>query len=87
MKYLIWSFEHRMWWAPDRCGYTTEVEKAGRYTATEAGEIVIGSVFGDEIAVAEPLLKRNGDAWPQTPTMPPKYHPYKGEVRPLSSDY
>ena len=22
-RYLIWSFEHRVWWGPGRVGYTT----------------------------------------------------------------
>lgn len=31
MKYLIWSHEHRAWWAPGHMGYTLEISKAGRY--------------------------------------------------------
>lgn len=34
--YLIWSNEHRAWWAPNRCGYTTDVHAAGRYDRDEA---------------------------------------------------
>ncbi|AJA07410.1 hypothetical protein SKP52_02375 [Sphingopyxis fribergensis] len=34
--YLIWSNEHRAWWSPNRCGYTTVIEKAGRYERVEA---------------------------------------------------
>lgn len=34
--YLIWSNEHRAWWRPDRCGYTTHTEAAGRYSRKDA---------------------------------------------------
>lgn len=36
MKWLIYSFEHRAWWAKDRCGYVDKRENAGRYTLEEA---------------------------------------------------
>lgn len=38
--WLIWSHEHRAWWAPDRHGYTTERQAAGHYEFDEALEIV-----------------------------------------------
>ena len=38
--WLIWSNEHLAYWKPARCGYTTLLEEAGRYTFTEAKEIV-----------------------------------------------
>ena len=34
--YVIWSNEHRGWWAPNRCGYTGEIENAGCYSRREA---------------------------------------------------
>jgi hypothetical protein len=34
--WLVWSNEHRAWWAPDRCGYRQRVDEAGRYTCEEA---------------------------------------------------
>lgn len=34
--YLIWSNEHRGWWAPGRMGYVRQVSKAGRFTRDEA---------------------------------------------------
>jgi len=34
--YLIWSNEHRAWWRPNSQGYTTHLEKAGRYTRQDA---------------------------------------------------
>lgn len=37
--YVIWSNEHRCWWAPKRRGYTRYLGAAGRYTVEEANEI------------------------------------------------
>lgn len=58
--YLIWSNEHRAWWRPNRCGYTTYVRNAGRYQRDEAIQIARnarnGWVAGQpppEIAVPE----------------------------------
>ena len=70
MIYLIWSFDNNGWWRPNRQGYTPMIEEAGRYGATEAGEIVTNSIFLDEVAIAESLAIPNG---------PPKFHPYGGE--------
>lgn len=58
--YLIWSNEHRAWWAPNRQGYTTDVRAAGRYERSEAISIA-GTARGgwergknpDEIALPE----------------------------------
>jgi len=38
--YVIWSFEHKAWWAPNRYGYTRLLDEAGRYTQAEADAIV-----------------------------------------------
>ena len=35
-SWLIWSREHWGWWKAGRCGYTQQVEYAGRYTYEEA---------------------------------------------------
>jgi hypothetical protein len=40
VKYVIWSFEHEAWWAPERRGYTEDLDQAGRYDDAEAHEIV-----------------------------------------------
>lgn len=37
--YLIWSNEHRMWWAPGQCGYVSIISQAGRYTRQDAERI------------------------------------------------
>ena len=34
--YLIWSNEHRAWWRPNSAGYTSQFEKAGRYSREDA---------------------------------------------------
>ena len=33
---VIWSDEHRAWWRAERCGYTRDIDLAGRYTFSEA---------------------------------------------------
>lgn len=38
--YLIWSNEHRAWWMPGRCGYTTLTHEAGRYSEAAADAIL-----------------------------------------------
>ena len=38
--WLIWSLEHHAWWKAGRSGYTTGRLDAGRYSFTEACEIV-----------------------------------------------
>ena len=37
--WLVWSNEHRAFWASNRCGYTGAIEKAGRYSRQEAEAI------------------------------------------------
>lgn len=71
--YVIWSFEHRAWWCPNRCGYVESLANAGRYSAEEAGSIVTSSVFCHEIAVHEDVAEKRGA---------PQYHPYDGKVFP-----
>jgi hypothetical protein len=41
--YLIWSFEHRRWWAPDEWGYTKNIAMAGRYSLERAVEICLNA--------------------------------------------
>ncbi len=72
MDYVVWSFEHEAWWGPDHCGYTRELQEAGRYTLEEAGDIVAKSIMLDELTMLECVAKDRG---------PPKFHPYKGKVK------
>lgn len=61
MRYAIWSFEHKSWWAPGRCGYTMNKEGAGLYEEEEAFEIVRDANRINEICeclVPEHLLSR-----------------------------
>lgn len=69
MKYVIWSFEHRAWWGPEKSGYVPSLADAGRYGANDAGRIVTDSTWNDEVAVLLRRAERDG---------PPKYHPYVG---------
>ena len=38
-KFLIWSFEHDAWWAPNRQGYVRDSACAGVYGFVEAAVI------------------------------------------------
>lgn len=62
MKYLIWSFEHGMWWAANHSGYKHTVAEAGRYTAEEAVEIIANDIIREEIPVRE--LEATDDGFP-----------------------
>lgn len=37
--FMIWSNEHRAWWGPNNIGYTTNLSKAGVYSAEAAMRI------------------------------------------------
>jgi len=54
--YLVWSNEHRMWWAPLQLGYTIHVNAAGRYTHKEALEICTRAIRGWRPGMAPPEL-------------------------------
>lgn len=47
MKFLILSKSRSQqfasWWLPSKCGYTTDVDQAGRFSAEESASIVRGS--------------------------------------------
>lgn len=49
--YLIWSNEHRAWWAPRRNGYTGDYFAAGRYSRAEAIEICKRALPGSHVGV------------------------------------
>ena len=44
--WLIYSHEHKAWWGPGQCGYTTGVDLAGRYTQDKALAIVNRALDG-----------------------------------------
>jgi hypothetical protein len=44
-NWIVWSNEHRQFWRPERCGYTSRIEQAGRYTKTEAETICNGANY------------------------------------------
>lgn len=37
--WLIYSREHNMFWGPNRCGYTSDIAQAGRYTKDDADKL------------------------------------------------
>lgn len=41
--WLIWSEEHRAWWAPNHNGYVQSRKQAGQYTYEDACDIVKGA--------------------------------------------
>jgi hypothetical protein len=50
--FVIWSWEHVGWWRPNHCGYTEELNDAGRYSFEEASKIVVGHIpAGEEVAM------------------------------------
>lgn len=67
MDYVIWSYEHRQWWGPGRCGYTPDLNHAGLYACAEAGDIVTSSWLMENLAVPARHAEING---------PPRWHPY-----------
>lgn len=44
--YVIWSNEHRAWWGPDRRGYCSRLDDAGRYDRESALGVCIGARGG-----------------------------------------
>jgi hypothetical protein len=75
-RYVIWSFEHDAWWGPDESGYVQQLHHAGRYTAEDAGRIVVRSIELDEVAILESVAIERGR---------PSFHPYLGPQRSSST--
>lgn len=44
--YVVWSNEHRAWWGPNRAGYCTSLDQAGRYSREAALSICDGARGG-----------------------------------------
>ncbi len=59
--YLIWSFEHNGWWAPNRNGYVPDVARAGGYDDDDAHEIVAGANIGTINEALVPITVGMGD--------------------------
>jgi hypothetical protein len=63
-SWLIWSEENAAWWAPNEMGYASRMDRAGRYTAARAAEIVFNAnVYCEvgkwnEIAIPDPRQQR-----------------------------
>lgn len=54
--YLIWSHRKKQWWGPNKKGYTIDIPRAGRYNAQAAGDIMIGALPGQNVAVDETIV-------------------------------
>ena len=62
-SFVVWSHEHQMWWGPNHAGYTPDLNKAGRYTRREAGDIATNCFPpGIEVPVDERMAIRHGNA-------------------------
>ena len=38
--YVIWSYEHKGWWKPNRWGYTSNLREARKYNEEEIKDIL-----------------------------------------------
>jgi hypothetical protein len=60
--YVVWSIEHKAWWGPNHAGYTTSLDKAGRYSREDAVKISNGRCWGwrvGEQPAEVPVLERD----------------------------
>jgi hypothetical protein len=46
VTYVVWSNEHKCWWGPNRAGYCSRLDDAGRYTRDEALKICVNARGG-----------------------------------------
>jgi hypothetical protein len=58
--FLIWSNQKAAWWKPNSCGYTNNIEEAGRYSAEDAIKIcnnanVLWTNLPDELPIQEEI--------------------------------
>lgn len=53
-SFLIWSNEHRAWWAVGENGYTRKIEDAGRYPRARAIQIAQRATLGWRNRAIEP---------------------------------
>lgn len=47
--FLVWSNQKGLWWRPGRAGYTQYIEEAGRYSRTDAEEIVASATCDGQL--------------------------------------
>ena len=65
------SQQFASWWLPGKCGYTTDIDKAGRFSAQESASIVRGSpekdmrvpvsAIGRTLVPARVIVMEHGD--------------------------
>jgi hypothetical protein len=62
--YLVWSNEHKAWWAGGRAGYVPKVSQAGRYSRAVALTICSGAIVGtsERIGMLPEIPVRASDA-------------------------
>lgn len=85
VSYLIWNNDHGGWWGPDRGGYTTSLERAGRYDGDEATTIV------DSASVDGHLYHPDGRVLPDVMVVAPEHRTAgcdvsAGDGRPVDAD-
>lgn len=60
-RFLIWSFEHDGWWAPNGRGYTKEIAEAGIYDFGEAFDICVkANAYGPIYEAMVPVEQLKG---------------------------
>lgn len=61
--WLVWSNEHRAWWAADEKGYSWSVEGAGRYTLEKAIEIAAERRVKRGLGINPPEMIQPSPEW------------------------
>lgn len=73
-EYVIWSNEHRAWWAPDEQGYRVRLSSAGRYSRNHALAICArargGRQYNDNPTEVPLLLADAEIFWPDKAEAP-----------------
>lgn len=60
---LLWAMDKKMWWGPDRAGYTTDCESAGRYDYETATLVAVASNYGPLDEATIPVHEDMGPYW------------------------
>jgi hypothetical protein len=66
-KYLVWSNEHRMWWAPSERGYTPIIDEAGRFTLSDGMAICRKATLDGELSMKAESHVHPGRVWDVLP--------------------